>query len=112
MWGGKGISAQVELENAGNHDDQVAPVPVLEQRKLEGLGTTDEEAAAQAVLALDNPVAAAGLPDQKERRLRAARRECFSLAQCTSSLSSLAGIAGDDRPTVARHVRDAAAAAM
>src|ERR1700730_7660003 len=86
MWGGKGIPAQVELENAGNHDDQVPPVPVLEQRKLEGLGTADEEAAAQAVLALDNPVAAAVPADQKERRLRAARRECLSLAHGTTSL--------------------------
>src|SRR5438067_6023171 len=62
-----GRAAQVEIENAGNSDDQLRAVAVLEQRELERLGAADEEAAAQAVLALHDPAPAPILADEEER---------------------------------------------
>src|SRR5258705_5643573 len=41
------LAAHVELENAGNHDHGLRPIPVLEHRELHRLGTVHEHATAK-----------------------------------------------------------------
>src|SRR5262249_57153237 len=54
-----GLRTHVELENTGNHDHGLRPVPVLEHREFHCFGAVYEQAAAKAALILDDPVAAA-----------------------------------------------------
>src|SRR6516164_4666837 len=55
-----GLRTHVELENAGDHDHGLRPVPVLEHREFHRFGAVHEQAAAKTALILDDPVAAAG----------------------------------------------------
>src|SRR5262249_47370960 len=64
-------AAHVELKTAGDHDDGLRAVAVLEQREFQGFLTADEKTAAAAALILDDPVAAAVLADEEEGRARA-----------------------------------------
>jgi hypothetical protein len=55
----------IQLENARDHDDRLRTVPVLEHCELEGFGATDEQAAAESLLILHDPMAVAVLADAK-----------------------------------------------
>ena len=50
------LATHIEFENTWNHDDGVRTISVLEHCKTEGLGTIDEESAAEAALVPNNPV--------------------------------------------------------
>src|SRR4051812_42140679 len=71
------LAAHVELENPRNHDDGLRALAVFEHRKFQGLRPIHEQAAAEAVLILNHPVAAAVPADQEHRRFRATRRGRF-----------------------------------
>jgi hypothetical protein len=62
-------TADIELENARHHDHGVWPVAVLEHGKFQGFGAANEQAAAQASLIPDDPLATAVLANQEERRV-------------------------------------------
>jgi hypothetical protein len=68
------FAAHVELENAGNHDHGLGPIPVLEHREFYRLGTVHEHAPAKSALILDDPVAAT-VPADPEQGLGTIRRE-------------------------------------
>src|SRR5438132_370307 len=72
-----GLRTHVELENAGDHDHGLWPIPVLEHREFHRLGPVHEHAAAKAALILDDPVAAA-VPADPEQGLRATCRGRFT----------------------------------
>src|SRR5262245_42841328 len=71
-----GLRTHVELENTGNHDHGLRPVPVLEHREFHRFSAVHEQAAAKAALVLDDPVAAA-VPADPEG-LRATSRGRFT----------------------------------
>src|SRR5215469_1978299 len=71
------LAAHVELENAGDHDHGLWPIPVLEHREFHRLGTVHEHAAAKTALILDDPVAAA-VPADPEQGLGTSRRGRFT----------------------------------
>jgi hypothetical protein len=71
-----GLRTHVELENAGDHDHGLRPVPVLEHREFHRFGAVHEQATAKAALVLDDPVATA-VPADPEG-LRATRRGRFT----------------------------------
>lgn len=71
------LAAHVELENAGDHDHGLRPIPVLEHREFHRLGTVHEHAAAKTALILDDPVAAAVSADP-EQGLGTRRRGRFA----------------------------------
>ena len=60
----------IQLKNTGHHPNGFGMVSILSERELEGSRLSDEEAAAKAVLVLNNPIAAAVLANQKDRVLR------------------------------------------
>jgi hypothetical protein len=61
-----GLRTHVELENAWDHDHGLRPIPVLEHREFDRLGTVHEHAAAKTALILDDPVAAAVSADTEQ----------------------------------------------
>jgi hypothetical protein len=67
------FAAHVELEDAGNHDHRLRPIPVFEHRELHRLGAVHEQAAAKSALILDDPVAAT-VPADAKQGLRTIRR--------------------------------------
>jgi len=67
------LGTQIELENAGNHDDGLGPMSILEHREPERFRPIDEQAAAKVLLVLNNPVTAAVLTDEEELRSRRGR---------------------------------------
>jgi hypothetical protein len=67
-------TAHIELEHAGNHNDGLGSVSILEKGEPECFGAVDEQATAKVLLVLDNPVAAAVLADKEEGRSRARSR--------------------------------------
>src|SRR6516162_4595755 len=82
-----GLRTHVELENAGDHDHGLRPVPVLEHREFHRFGAVHEQAAAKAALILDDPVAAAVPADPEQ--LRTTRRGRFAfLVHGTSPFES------------------------
>jgi len=86
------LIAEIEFENARNHNDGVGPIAVFESRIAKRLGTADEQPAAQALLILRDPVALAVPADQEENRRRAgSTRRRFGLAHDTV-LSGVSGI--------------------
>src|SRR5437016_928312 len=72
-----GLRTHVELENAGDHDHGLWPIPVLEHREFHRLGAVHEHAAAKTALILDDPVAAA-VPADTEQGLGTSRRGRFT----------------------------------
>jgi hypothetical protein len=60
------LAVQIELENAGNHDDGLGPISILEHRESKRFRAADEQAAAKVPLVLNDPVAAAVLTDKEE----------------------------------------------
>ena len=76
------VAAHVELEDAGNHDDGLRAIPILEQCKSKSGGAIDEQPATEAALILNNPVTLAVLADPEERRVRM-RRGRFNLSHDT-----------------------------
>ena len=60
----------IQLKNTGHHPNGFGMVSILSERELKGCCLSDEEAAAKAVLVLNNPIAAAVLANQKDRVLR------------------------------------------
>ena len=80
-----GLGVQIELENAGNHDHGLRAVAALEHGKFQGFGAVDEQATAEALLILGDPVAVAVLADaeQPRQRRRGSRRGRFGLAHDT-----------------------------
>jgi hypothetical protein len=74
-------SSHVELQNAGNHDDGLRPVSILEQRKPEGSRAINKQPAAEATLILNDPIALTVFADQEKRRYRMRlRRARFGLS--------------------------------
>src|SRR6516162_899391 len=63
----------IELKNIAHHPDSFGMVSILGEGELKGCGLSDEEAAAQTLLVLDDPIPAAVPADQKERVLRTDR---------------------------------------
>jgi hypothetical protein len=68
------LATHIEFENTWNHDDGVRTISVLEHCKTEGLGTIDEESAAEAALVPNNPVPSTVLANEQERSSRTRRR--------------------------------------
>ena len=64
------LATHIEFENTWNHDDGARTISVLEHCKTEGLGTIDEESAAEAALAPNNPVPSTVLANEKEQSSR------------------------------------------
>ena len=60
----------IELKNTGHYPNGFGMVSILSERELKGCRLSDEEAAAKAILALDDPIAEAVLANQKDRVLR------------------------------------------
>jgi hypothetical protein len=60
----------VEFDFSRQFDDGCGTVAVFEQRILEGVPAVDEQAAKEAVLLLDDPLAAAVSADKNNRRRR------------------------------------------
>src|SRR3977135_571018 len=58
--------AQIELENAGNHNHGLRTIAVLEHCKFQCLRAVHEQAAAKASLILDDPVAVAVPADAEQ----------------------------------------------
>jgi hypothetical protein len=63
----------IELKNTAHHPNSFAMVSILGKRELKGCRLSGEQAAAQTILALDDPITAAVPADQKERVLRTDR---------------------------------------
>src|SRR6516162_7257399 len=63
----------IELKNIAHHPDSFGMVSILGEGELKGCGLSDEEAAAQTLLVLEDPIPAAVPADQKERVLRTDR---------------------------------------
>src|SRR5205814_3798504 len=83
-----GLGVQIELENAGNHDHGLRAIAILVHREFQGFGAVDEQATAEALLILGDPVAVAVLADAEEPRQRGrATRGRFVLAHDTSPSS-------------------------
>src|ERR1700730_6658587 len=83
-----GLGGQIELENAGNHDHGLRAIAILEHRKFQSFGAVDEQATAEALLILGDPVAVAVLADTEEPGQRGrARRGRFVLTHDTSPSS-------------------------
>jgi hypothetical protein len=78
---GRGFAAEVELENAGNHDNGLRPLSVLKHCKPDRLGTIDEESAAKAARILNNPVPRLFWPIRK--------REDLELEGCSARLMAI-----------------------
>jgi hypothetical protein len=70
---GGALAAHVELDFARQLDDGFEVMAILEQRVFDGLRAVDEQAAVEAILFQDDPVATAVLANKDDRRLRAAR---------------------------------------
>jgi hypothetical protein len=68
---GRGFVAEVEFQNAGNHDDGLRPVAVFKHCKAEGLGAVDKKTAAGAGFVLDHPLASAISADAEVRMIDA-----------------------------------------
>jgi hypothetical protein len=64
-------SANVEFENASNHDKILRAVAVLGPHEAKRLVAIDEKPAADAAWILDNPVSMTVAPDPKPWRLQA-----------------------------------------
>jgi hypothetical protein len=62
------FDAHVQFENARHHDYSLGAIPILEHRKFQRLGTVDEQATAEALLILDDPIAVAVLADTEKPR--------------------------------------------
>jgi hypothetical protein len=56
----------IQLEDTRDHDDGLRPVPILEHCELEGFSPIDEEAAAEPLLILHDPMAVVVLPDAEQ----------------------------------------------
>ena len=59
-------AANVEFQNTRDHDDGLRPVAILEHCEFEGFSFVDEEAAAEPLLILHDPMAVAVLPDAEQ----------------------------------------------
>ena len=59
-------AAHIEFDLAGQFDNRFRMAAVLEKRVLQRLGAADEQAAVEAVLLLDNPVAMAVSADEDD----------------------------------------------
>jgi hypothetical protein len=82
---GARLASQIELKNAGNHDDGLGLMSVLEHREPERFRPVDEQAAAKVLLVLNDPVSAAVLTNKEDvRSLARCRRGRFQLAHDTS----------------------------
>ncbi len=68
-----GPGAHIEFDGALELDDGFRAMAVFEQRIADGLLAVDEQAAIEAVLFLDDPVAAAVAADKDDGGCRAAR---------------------------------------
>jgi hypothetical protein len=68
------IDRPVELEPVAQHDDGLRSALALIHRKSDRLVSVREQAAAQALRVLDDPVAASVLPDEQAGTVRGARR--------------------------------------
>ena len=66
--------AHIEFDGALELDDGFGVMAVFEQRIADGLRTVDEQAAIEAVLFLDDPLAASVTADENDVRWRTARR--------------------------------------
>jgi hypothetical protein len=62
------FGAHVQFENARHHDYGLGAIPILEHRKFQRFGTVDEQATAEALLILDDPMAVAVLADTEKPR--------------------------------------------
>ena len=62
--------SNIQLKNTGHQPNGFGMVSILSERELKGCRLSDEEAAAKAVLVLDDPIAAAVLANKKDRVLR------------------------------------------
>jgi hypothetical protein len=63
----------IEFKNTAHHPNSFGMVSILGEGELKGCRLSDEEAAAQTILVLDDPITAAVPADQKERVLRTDR---------------------------------------
>src|SRR6516165_5170095 len=70
--------SDIQLKNTGHQPNGFGMVSILSERELKGCRLSDEEAAAKAVLVLDDPIAAAVLANKKDRVLRT---DCFLRVQ-------------------------------
>jgi hypothetical protein len=84
-------TAHIKLEYAGDHDNGLRSMAVLEQRKTERLGAIDEEPTARAALVLDDPVSPAVFADHEQGRSRSRGRFTFSHISSPLILSSGSG---------------------
>jgi hypothetical protein len=66
-------AAHVKFDWARQFDDHFGMVAVFEQRVFDCLGVVDKQAAKQAVLFLDDPVAASVFADEDDSRCRTTR---------------------------------------
>jgi hypothetical protein len=71
--GGGALGAHIEFDGALEFDDGFGMMTIFEQRIADGLRAVDEQAAIEAVLFLDDPVAAAVAADKDNGGCRAAR---------------------------------------
>jgi len=82
-----GLRTHVELENAGDHDHGLRPVPVFEHREFHRFGAVHKQATAKAALILHDPIAAA-IPADPEQ-LRTTRRGRFAILHDISPFERL-----------------------
>jgi hypothetical protein len=66
-------TAQIELENARNHDDGLWPMSILKQGDAKRVCALFEQAATTVLLILDDPIAVIVLTDKEERQFRGGR---------------------------------------
>jgi hypothetical protein len=71
--GGGALGAHIEFDGALELDDGFGMMAIFEQRIADGLRAVDEQAAKEAILFLDDPVAAAIAADKDNGGCRAAR---------------------------------------
>src|ERR1700722_5722854 len=74
--GGGALGAHIEFDGALELDDGFGMMAIFEQRIADGLRGVDEQAAKEAILFLDDPVAAAIAADKDNGGCRAARWRC------------------------------------
>jgi hypothetical protein len=60
------FDAHVQFENARHHDYGLGAIPILELCKFHCFGAVDEQATAEALLILDDPIAVAVLADTEK----------------------------------------------
>ena len=80
-----GLATHIEFENTWNHDDGVRPICVLEHCKTKGLGTIDEESAAEAALVPNNPVPSTVLADEQGAKFSNSKKAWLVSCGCPCS---------------------------